>query len=50
MAIKKVKWYCPRYKRYVENPNISAITLVGVTGQMSCDICGGWLMEIREKK
>ncbi len=45
----KKKWYCPRCKRFVENPSPSGVTMLGVAGQMSCDVCGSWLIETIDK-
>lgn len=47
---EKIEWYCPKCRRFVENPNPVGITMVGVSGQMSCDVCGNWLMKFKEEK
>ncbi len=57
--MKKIEWYCPRCKRFVENPEPSGmkgltgipfITSGSVPGQMNCDVCGHVLMELSEEK
>jgi len=49
MMREKIRWLCPRCKKFVENPTTSSISVIGVTGQRGCNVCGSWLMEIREK-
>lgn len=50
MTEEKIKFYCTRCKRFIDNPKASRMTVVGVTGQMECDECGGNIAEITERR
>jgi len=50
MVEEKIKFYCTRCKRFIDDPKTSRVTVIGVTAQMECDECGGNVVEITERQ
>ncbi len=46
---EKLKFYCTRCKRFIENPKPARLSVIGVVAERECDECGGRVIEFREK-